>query len=101
MLANGAQAHSFTRELGVSEAEFFRSLPAALEHRQFTYENGCVRMESDARTVTIELGEQAYRAIASLRLPYIKATFSFFDFSEAERVRFMQRFELYFRRGGG
>ena len=85
----------------MSEAEFFRSLPAALAHREFTYENGCVRMESDGRTVTLELGQQAYRAIASLRLPYMKVTFSFFGFSDEERARFMERFELYFRRGGG
>lgn len=101
MAAGEAQPDSFTRELGVSEAEFFRSLPAAVDHRAFTHENGCVRMDSDGRSVTIDLGEQRYRTIASLRLPYMKVKFSFVGYSHEERARFMHRFELYFRRGGG
>lgn len=85
----------------MSEAEFFRSLPAAVGHREFSHENRRVRIEWDGHTVTIELGQQAFRTIASLRLPYMEVTFRFFGFSDEERARFMQRFELYFRRGGG
>ncbi len=101
MVPGEARPHSFTRELGVSEAEFFRSLPGAIEHREFTRDDGRVHIEYDGRSVTLELGPQAYRAIASLRLPYLEVTFTFSGFSEEDRARFMERFELYFRGGGG
>lgn len=94
-------AFGFTRELGLTHAEFYRSLPPAIAHRVFTVEDNRVRIDDGDRTVTIELGEQRYRSIASLRLPYLEARFTFLGFTTAERLKFMERFERYFQRGGG
>ncbi len=91
----------FTREMGLTHAEFFRSLPSAIARRDYTVEDGEIGIDFGGRRVTIELGEQKARAIASLNLPYVEVTFRFFDFSDAERNEFMERFDLYFRRGGG
>ena len=92
---------SFTRELGLTHAEFYRSLPAAIAHRAFTTEGNQVRIEDGARIVTIDLGPQRYRPIASLRMPYVEATFTFVGYAESDRRQFMERFERYFQRGGG
>lgn len=91
----------FSREMGLTHAEFFRSLPSAIAHREYTVEGRKVEVDFGERRVAIELGEQKNRAIASLNLPYVEVTFSFFDFSDAQRDEFMGRFDLYFRRGGG
>ena len=91
----------FTREMGLTHAEVVRTLPPAIEHRPFTIEDDVVRIELDGRRVTIRLGAQRWRSIASLRVPYLSVTFAFEGFPDAERVQFMQRFERYFQRGGG
>ena len=95
------QAFSFTRELGLTHAEFYRSLPPAIAHRAYTVDDNRVRIADGTRAVTIELGPQRYRSIASLRLPYVEATFRFIGFATREREAFMTRFERYFQRGGG
>jgi hypothetical protein len=95
------RTHSFTRELGLTHAEFHRSLPPAIAHRPYAVDGDRVRIDDGARSVTIELGPQRYRAIASLRIPYLEARFTFSGFSVPERDAFMTRFERYFQRGGG
>jgi hypothetical protein len=94
-------AYSFTRELGLTHAEFFRSLPPAIAHQPFMVDGRRVVIEQGPGRVTIELGPLQHRRIASLRLPYVLARFTFTDLSGIERERFMARFERYFRRGGG
>jgi len=91
----------FTRELGLTHAEFHRTLPPAIARRPFTSDGNLVRIEDEDRTVTIDLGPQRYRRIASLQLPFLKATFTFTGFSPSQRQEFMERFERYFQRGGG
>ena len=93
--------HAFTREMGLTREEFFKSLPQAIDHREFTVTNGVVRIQFESRAVTIELGQEKTRSIALLALPYMEVQFTFLDFSVQERERFMERFNLYFRRGGG
>jgi hypothetical protein len=91
----------FNRELGLTHAEFYRMLPPAVAHREFTVEDDRVRIEDGHRRVTIELGPQRYRRIASLRLPFLEARFTFVGFAPAELDAFMARFRRYFQRGGG
>lgn len=99
--AEGEQEHSFTRQLGLTHAEFYRSLPPAIAHRPFTRENHRVRINLETGTVTIELGPQKQRSIASLRLPYIEVRFTFSGLSTSQRQTFMERFDIHFHRGGG
>lgn len=96
-----ASVHCFTRELGLKHAEFFRSLPAAIDHHAYALDGSTVTIDYGDRRVTIELGPQMQRRIASLTLPYAEVRFCFHDFSTVQRAAFMQRFDLYFRRGGG
>lgn len=99
--AEGEQEQSFSRELGLTYAEFYRSLPPAIAHRPFTVEDDCVRIELQPGTVTIQLGPQKYRTIASLKIPYVEVQFTFSSMSPSQRQRFMQHFEVHFQRGGG
>jgi hypothetical protein len=92
---------AFSRELGLTHAEFYRSLPPAIAHRPFAVENHRVVIQHGHGHVVIELGPQQYRSIASLRLPYLEARFTFAGLSRNDREQFMARFERYFRRGGG
>jgi hypothetical protein len=92
---------SFTRELGLTHAEFHRSLPPAIAHRPCRLDGDRVIVEEGTRTVTITLGPQQQRRIASLRLPFVVVDFEFVGFTAAEFEDFMQRFERYFQRGGG
>ena len=92
---------SFSRELGLTHAEFLRFLPPAIAHRPFSVTGRRVQIEDGERHVLIELGPQQYRRIASLKLPYVEARFTFVGFEPAERKTFMARFERYFQRGGG
>ena len=91
----------FTRELGLTHAEFHRFLPPAIAHRPYTVDGDRVGIADGVRRVTIDLGPQRYREIGSLRIPFVEARFSFEGYSAGERASFMARFERYFQRGGG
>lgn len=87
--------------MGLTHEEFFRELPAALRNRRFVAETGRVRVELEGGSLVITLGGEHIRRIAALRLPYTVVDFAFEGVEEVERERFMQRFDLCFRRGGG
>ncbi len=92
---------SFTRELGLTYAEFYRSLPPAIAGHPYSVEDNRVCVDYGDRAVFLELGPQRFRSIASLRLPYVEVRFTFDGFLANEQREFMARFERYFRRGGG
>ena len=87
--------------MGLTHAEFFKTLPPAIEYHPYTVDGVLVRIDYDGRHLVIELGPEQVREIALLRMPHAEVTFSFHRFSEEQREQFMQRFDLYFRRGGG
>lgn len=97
----GEPTCSFTRELGLTYTEFYRSLPPAIAHHAFTVEEDRVQIDYGTRTVVIELGPQQHRKIASLQLPFVEVCFTFVGFRPVERQAFMARFERFFQRGGG
>ena len=87
--------------MGLTHAEFFATLPAAIEHRDHLVDGNTVRIDYDGCYLVIELGREQVRQIALLRLPHTEVTFSFHHFTVIAREQFMRRFDLYFRRGGG
>ena len=95
------ETFSHTDELGYSHQEFFRAFGPAIENRPYTYENRRVSFDYEGGRITIELSEQQVRRIASIELPYLFATFRFYDLNETQRQAFTTRFNLYFQRGGG
>ena len=87
--------------MGLTHAEFFRELPAALAYREFVAEAGRVSVDLERGSLVITLGSEQTRKIAALCLPYTVVGFAFEAVEEGERETFMQRFDLCFRRGGG
>ena len=87
--------------MGLTHAEFFRELPAALGNRRFVAETDRVRVDLERGSLVITLGSEQTRRIAALVLPCTVVDFAFEGVEEAERESFMQRFDLCFRRGGG
>lgn len=91
----------FTREMGYTHADFFRTLPAAIENKPHVIDGKQIIVMEDDRSLTITLAPETQRKIASLQLPVTQVTFYFSGYSQSDVDDFMQRFELYFRRGGG
>jgi sulfur carrier protein ThiS len=53
------------------------------------------------RRVEFRLRQEEERRLGSIRLPRMRIGFGFFGFTEDEVERFMARFDIHFRRGGG
>jgi len=96
-----ARETTFSREMGFSQSEFFRILPSALDGREYQLKDSTVSLTTAHGLVTIEVGEQQIRKIASFSLPYIEVKFSFVDFEQSNVDEFMRYFELRYQRGGG
>lgn len=89
------------REMGISHAEFFRTLSSALEGEQFTVSDHGARVSYAGGIIELTLSEERIRKLGSLVLPSTVVEFKFSGLSQQQADRFMDRFELYFRRGGG
>ena len=92
---------SFERHMGLTRAEFLRSLPEALGHPHYRIDGDRIEIEDPAGPIRILLGPAEERRIGMLRLPVIRVGFQFGEMPRTERDRFMGRFERYFQRGGG
>ena len=96
------QAVTLVREMGLTHAEFFRSLPAALAGSTFQISATTVSVSQvGGRSLEIMLGPQQERRIAALVLPLTQVTFKFVDFTQDEINVFMENFQRHFQRGGG
>jgi hypothetical protein len=91
----------FTREMGVTHADFLRTLPKALDGIPFYITGATITVQDGPRRLTIRLGPEQERRIARLRLPATLVHFEFLDYHQVEIAAFMRRFERCFQRGGG
>lgn len=94
-------AEHFSKEMGVSHADFFRLLPRAMGDTQYEVNGTFINARLAEGSLAITLGEPQVRRIALLAIPYAEVTFSFADVSETVRTQFMHHFDLHFQRGGG
>jgi len=93
---------SFEREQGCTEAEWLRWLPDAVHGHELA------RPAPDRAEVRVGAGRLRIdwkvlppRRIAAIVLPRLHVGFAFGGVAEAERERFMKRFDLHLQRGGG
>lgn len=91
----------FTREMGISHAEFWRTLPSAVDNQAYTLRDDTVTIADASRTIEIRLSPERDRRLGSLTLPTTTIRFTFIGYSRSQIDRFMARFDLYFQRGGG
>ena len=89
------------REMGVTHAEFMRTLPSATAGLPQSREAGHIRIAVGPGTVNIELGPEAKRRIGSLAVPTTAVTLRFSGFTTKQVQQFLERFDRSFHRGGG
>ena len=94
-------ANTFSREMGFTREEFFRLLPGALNDRPHRIDEAGVTVDATPGTVRIDVGEQQFRHIASITMPFVKVDFDFQNFSDTAREEFLRYFDLRYQRGGG
>ena len=96
-----APPERFTREMACTEAEWLRWLPAAIGEHSWVLHSGAADISLGTGRLSLRWQEGPARRIALLHLPTLLVAFGFESVDEAERARFMKRFDLYTHRGGG
>lgn len=91
----------FSRDMGITHSEFFRTLPAALPALPYAVQGSEVTISDDTRRLVISLSPEGRRRIAALSLPTTQVHFTFSGYSPQDVDRFMARFDRAFQRGGG
>ena len=90
-----------TREFGLSHDDFFRIFPRVWPEHETLGERR-VRLSLGPNTVLeVQLSEQKYRRLATLKIPYMDIEFEFTGSNEAQRIEFFEKFERKFQKGGG
>ena len=89
------------RDMGCTEAEWLRALPAAMGEVPWQQSGTSVRAALAQGSLSIHWREGAPRVIALMRMPRLHVTFDFQGVDEPARQVFMKRFDLYMQRGGG
>jgi len=84
-----------------TRAEFLTRLPAAVGGDVYVQEAGALVHRGADRGWRIDLEPLADLQIARVRLARLRVKLRFENYQEAELQLFLQRFHLYFRRGGG
>ncbi len=91
----------FSRELGISHSELLRALPGALGHSRYRMHPGRIIVQDRHGEVELRLDPERERVLGALRLPVTRVGFTFNGHTPPQLRAFMDRFELYLRRGGG
>lgn len=94
-------AEKFDREVGCTETEWLRWLPAAVgdNHWKLQTQSAGVRIGDGALGLKWQVGEP--RTIGLVQIPRLLVSFRFAGLTDTERYTFMKRFDLYMQRGGG
>tara|TARA_Y100001934_G_scaffold55093_2_gene67930 strand:+ start:6190 stop:6510 length:321 start_codon:yes stop_codon:yes gene_type:complete len=99
----------FTREMGITHREYLRTLQRAVEGRTYTAKDGggtsttTINIDDGTNHVEIILPPQRLRKIGNIqmKLPITDVEFRFFGHTQEQAQAVMERFEIYYRRGGG
>ena len=92
---------SYSREMGLTHADFWRLLPRAMGEHAYTIDGNVVHATVDGGQLDITLGQPEVRRIALLELPYSVVSFTFTGVEESRQLAFKAHFDLHFQRGGG
>ena len=89
------------RDMGLSHREFFRSLQPLAREWQCQIRDDGVLIDYDGGEIDIVLGKEGRRKIAAMSLPRTEVRFNFSRLNSLQRKKFLYRFDLAYRRGGG
>ncbi len=87
--------------MGLGHKDLFRGIPIAATSENYSIDDKEITIQEGDGIVRILYSKERQRRIGALILPVTFLSFSFSDLNETEINRFMQRFDLSFRRGGG
>jgi hypothetical protein len=96
-----AYAERFEREMGCTEADWLRWLPAAIGVHEWHREPESVTVQIAPGVLRLDWRTGEPRVIAQVRLPRLHVMFRFEGLQADQRLAFMKRFDLYMQRGGG
>ncbi len=92
---------AYSREMGLTHADFWRLLPRAMGKHPYSVEGNTVLANVDNGKLEITIGPTQERRIALMRLPYSVVSFTFDGVTEEQQQAFKAYFDLRFQRGGG
>jgi len=91
----------FERDMATTEAEWLLRLPLAIGDAPWQQDGARAQVRLGEGRLTIAWHPLPVRQIALLRMARLGVRFDFEGVDAAERLRFMQRFDLTMQRGGG
>jgi hypothetical protein len=91
----------FCEDMTISREEFQRSLPAAVGHTVIEAAADEFRHRASGMSWRIALAALPDLRLGLLALPRFRVRIFLAGYADADARRFLDRFELYFRRGGG
>lgn len=89
------------REMSISHADFLRLVPRLLDGYEYDTDDTTITARRGDCYVTLKLGPERQRRIASLVLPVTDIEMQLKGFSDEAAQTFITRFETLYRRGGG
>lgn len=94
--------HTVKKEMGISHRDFFRILPKVMDGRVYTVDGQQIVVDEPGRRLEIRLADQRERMLGPLmRLQVTDVELIFFNYQEADRVSFLNFFDINFFKGGG
>jgi len=92
---------TINKEMGISHQDFFRILPRALGSTEFERQGNTVLLKQDDQRLTIKLSIESQRRIAAMVVPVTNVTLTFSGYATEDLQMALDRFDQYFRKGGG
>ena len=99
--AKAATRTVVTKEMAVTHADFFRTLPKALGSETFKKTDHGVVLGAGKKVLAVSLGPERVRQVAGLKVPATDVTLSFSGYERTEIAAALRRFEQMFQKGGG
>jgi len=98
---SGGEELALRAEMTISREAFLRSLPAAVDHVPYVVAGAEIRSSLGAPSWRIVLAPLSDLAFGPIALPRQRVEIFLTGYDEPQRRRFLERFELYYRRAGG
>lgn len=97
----GEKTKVVEKEMAVTHADFFRTLPKALGTGAYKKTSAKVTLMDGGKRLEITLGPERTRKIAQLSVPVTDVTLEFSGYTGAEAEAALKLFERMFQKGGG
>lgn len=97
----GADTVRVSKDMGITHAEFFRTVRSLLEGEDAELRDDGVLLRRGPARIEIRLGVEGRRTLGRFHLPRTEVELVFRDCPPGTVAAFLQRFDTRFRRGGG